>query len=130
MQRHETAARHAEDLTSELRTQELGTAKLYWQLEGRAEDLENMLDSQREVMARTTAEFIMAQDQADQVWSEWLVQERRAAEEAQASSRTERATRSRTKMRTAEQDLASLQTEIEAVRKQGEDLQKGHRRES
>ena len=58
-----------------------------------------MLDSQREVMARTTAELNMAHDQADQVWSEWLVQEeRRVTEEAQASRRTERATRSRTKI--------------------------------
>ena len=124
MWRHEAAFRTAEDLSSEFKVQELDTAKLYWQLEGRAEDLANTLDSQRELIARTTAEVSAAQDQANQVWSDWLVQEeRRVAEEAQASKRTERAARYRTKLRTAEEDLAGLQAEIEVMRPQGEDLQ-------
>ena len=33
IQQHRTAARNAERLTSELETQELGTARLYWQLQ-------------------------------------------------------------------------------------------------
>ena len=102
IQRHETASRNAEDLTSELRTQELGTASQYWALANYAQDLENTLDSQREMVARTTTELSSAQDHANQVWSEWIEQEdQRVADEAQASMMTERAVESTTMMQSA-----------------------------
>ena len=125
IQQHEGAARTAEEIAGQLRTQEIGCARLYCQMQERAGDLDRTLVEQREIMDRTHAEFTLAQDAADQVWTEWLaIEERRATEEAQASSRTEQATESRTQVRTSELNSVWLEAEVEALRRQAEDLQR------